>query len=111
MKIYNVGPDELCDYEVGQITADQFKWLVYFYEIGDYCGDGEAVAMGKDGLLYYTSLSHCSCYGPMESWPDRKITVTEFLRPKDSVHDYCFKEEVNKQVRALVRRIKVADRT
>ncbi len=102
MKIYNVGPDELGEYELEQITEDQFEWFVYWYENGGYDGSGSAVALGKDGFLYTAGLGHCSCYGPMESWPDVKIAVEEFLRPKENVHDYWVMDEVNKKVRALL---------
>ncbi len=102
MKIYNEGPNDLPCYEMEQITEDQFEWFVFWYEDGGYDGSGYAVALGQDGLLYCANLGHCSCYGPMESWPDRKMTVEEFLRPKDGVLDYWVKEEVDKRVRSLV---------
>jgi len=105
MKIYSLGPDNLEDYELTQITEDQFEWLVYSYENYGYEGGGDAVALGKDGSLYYSSLSHCSCYGPTESWPDKKMSIEEFLRDKDNVHDYHFMEEVDKKVRALLKKM------
>lgn len=32
MKIYNVGPDELNEYELERAGEEEFEWLVVFYE-------------------------------------------------------------------------------
>lgn len=102
MKLYNVGPDEPYGYEE---KDDRYVWLVYWYEIGDYCGDGEAVAFGKDGLVYFYGLGHCSCYGPFDDWgsPGKGMTVEEYLRPKDSVHDLSVKGPVDEKVTKLLK--------
>lgn len=61
VQLYQVGPGELSDDQVGAVK--ECVWLVYWYEIGCYCGDGEAVSFdGKNYTLH--NLSHCSCYGP-----------------------------------------------
>lgn len=67
---------------------DQFEWMAYWYECGCYEGNGEAVALGKDGFLYHEPLSHCSCYGPFEDGPDKLCSVEEFLGSLDQVHGY-----------------------
>lgn len=60
VKIYNVGPDEICESD-----CKGFEWVVCWYELGDWCGDGEAVSF--DGKEYRQHcLGHCSCYGPEE---------------------------------------------
>ena len=58
---YQVGPDD-----PGIPNEPDFIWIVHWYEIGDYCGDGEAIGLHKDGFLYTCGLSHCSCYGPCD---------------------------------------------
>lgn len=66
--VESVGPDcgtDAWDFEQGRLP-EKADWLVEWYENGCYDGTGEAV--WKVGTRYYwTSLSHCSCYGP---WGD-----------------------------------------
>lgn len=84
MKLYNVGVDELSKYELDEIDATRFVWMVYWYEGGGHEGSGKAVALGNDGLLYGKSLGHCSCYGLTEGGFDCKgQTMEEFLAPKE----------------------------
>lgn len=79
MKIYNVGPDELNEGELSYLPQDTV-WIVYSYTIGDYCGDGEAVLLTKEGKFYTIGLGHCSCYGPIDSSSDlRETTLEEYL--------------------------------
>ena len=88
MKIYQLG-DELCDWDLNEVSDADFEWLIHDYEIGCYDGSGQAVALGKDGRVWVKDLGHCSCYGPMDSWETgcSIITVEELLREKDDVHD------------------------
>lgn len=104
MEIYSVGCDELDDWDWKEIEAEKYIWTVYWYESGCYEGSGEAVTLGKDGLLYCKDLGHCSCYGPMEDWETgcSVMTVEEFLREKDNIHDYDCKEVVKDKVRSLL---------
>ncbi len=103
MKIYNVGPDELSEWDFQDRLKEGYVWFVYYYEEGSYEGSGEAVALREDGTLDLHNLGHCSCYGPMEEWPSAtKMDVTEYLRPKDSVFDYEAMEAVDKKVRELL---------
>lgn len=60
MEVYCLGED------IGCPVGDNYVWLVYDYETGDYCGYGEAVALDKDGNIHIWNLGHCSCYGPFE---------------------------------------------
>ena len=102
MKIYQVGPDDAYDEPQND---ERYLWLVYWYEIGDYCGDGEAVALGVDGKLYVYGLGHCSCYGPFDEWGVNRsdgIAVEDFLKERDSIHDLQFRDEVEEQVRKLL---------
>lgn len=103
MKIYNVGPDELCDWDLEQV-GEGYDWLVYWYEVGCYDGDGEAVALRKDGMVEIKCLGHCSCYGPMDDWATgiSEVSLEELLRDKDSVHDIAVREEIMSKVRELV---------
>jgi len=103
MRIYNVGKDELSDWDFNEVKQEKYKWIVYEYENGGYDGSGHAVAMDQDGLLHCKDLGHCSCYGPMDSWETgcSTMTVEEFLKDKDSIFDYDCKDEIKKQVRRL----------
>lgn len=100
-EIYNVGDEECCD-----VYADEkFRWIVYVYENYGYEGGGEAVGYNiEDGLLYVQSLSHCSCYGPMDDGFNgaTKYTVEEYLRVKDNVLDYESMDCVKKKVHELL---------
>lgn len=87
MEIYSVGPDEVYAEDVARLS---YLWLVYEYEIGDYCGDGDAI--GFDGVdLWHHSLGHCSCFGPEEGLQATPVKVhLSELEGSDSVlaHEY-----------------------
>ena len=104
MRVYNVGPDQLKDYDLAYVKEDGYEWLIYWYEEGYYDGSGEAVALRKDGQLVIKNLGHCSCYGPMEDWETGAtiVSVGEFLKPKDSVHDITVMEAVMSEARKLL---------
>jgi hypothetical protein len=109
MEIYNVGTDQLSEYDFGCVKEGFFEWFVYWYEIGYYDGQGEGVALGKDGLLYYGSLGHCSCYGPMDSWTEpekftQKFTVDEFFSQRTIFDNMAEKPTVEQKVRELLGR-------
>ncbi|HUX80250.1 MAG TPA: DUF1778 domain-containing protein [Alphaproteobacteria bacterium] len=55
----------LSDYEFEKVIAIGVTKIVYHYEQGCYEGGGDAL-LYKDGKWYLASLSHCSCYGPMD---------------------------------------------
>jgi hypothetical protein len=110
MKIYNVGPDELSEWDFSDRLKDGYVWFVYFYEEGSYEGSGEAVALREDGTLDLHNLGHCSCYGPMEEWPSTvAMSVEEFVRPKDSIWDYEAKDAVFQKVQELLKETSVFD--
>ena len=73
---YQVGPDGLpeCDW---RDIGGPYVWLVYWYEMGFYEGDGLACALRPDGQVDIGSLSHCTCFGPAEHWPGEIISVEE----------------------------------
>lgn len=86
MKVYNVGPDEE---HPGNEYDEKFVWVVIHYTRFDYEGYGEAVALGRDGMLYFKGLDHCSCYGPFEELENgqfEKVSVEDYLK-SDSIHD------------------------
>ncbi len=53
------------DYDLDKLAGADI--VVYWYGAGSYEGSGQLVAR-KDGLWFYESLSHCSCYGPPENF-------------------------------------------
>lgn len=102
MKIYNVGVDELSEYDYNELPKD-LVWFVYRYEYGYYDGSGEAVGMNSEGKLLVGNLGHCSCYGPCEGMGQGQyITVEEFLRKKESIHDYDCSDSVKAKVLELL---------
>lgn len=105
MLIYNVGVDELREWDFREVKAEAYKWIVYDYQDGGYDGSGVAVAYKEEnGLLYIKNLGHCSCYGPMDSWETEcyVMTVAELLRDKDSVMDFDCKDAIKNKVRELI---------
>jgi hypothetical protein len=77
--VYRLGDDA---YDLR--ASFEYEWLVYDYGIGDYCGNGTAVALSKDGKLYMADLGHCSCYGPFDGdWTEVKLSDFQ----TDSIHD------------------------
>jgi len=101
MKIFNVGDNK--PHGLPSEQDENFVWLVYYYEDGYYDGSGEAVALMADGRLQLLNLSHCSCYEPFEDWMNGQfVSIEEYLRPKDSVHDIEVKNVVDIKVRELL---------
>ena len=89
-------------YSEYDFKEEDFVWMVTWYEDNGYDGSGEAVALGKDGLIYTKSLSHCSCYGAFDGGFGKGVSVEEYLRPKDNVLDASVKDEVDIKVRELL---------
>lgn len=104
MQIYNVGPDSFDESDFENILRDyEYKWIVVYYINYGWEGDGELLALGMDGVLHHKALGHCSCFSPLDEWDQcEKITIEEFLRVKDSIHDIEFREEVDEKVRSLL---------
>ena len=105
MQVYNVGPDQLRKRELNFLRPEQYHWLVYSYTDEGWTGDGEAVAFGKDGLLYYASLASNSYWGPLSRWDDWNDSMTpkEFLGA-ESILDWNFTEPVRSKVTELLGR-------
>jgi hypothetical protein len=101
MKVFQVGPDEL-----GFSIKDEqeFDWVVYYYEQGDYDGNGEAVAL-KNGVLYVQNLGHCSCYGPMDDGLEGgdQMTLEQFWNVKEDIHQHDMMEEIKEKVIELLK--------
>jgi hypothetical protein len=107
MLVFSVGPDELNEYDSHDVMKIQenYVWLVYWYENYGYEGFGEAVALDKEGRLQYSDLGHCSCYGPMESFPSKTfMTVEEFFVQREDIHDVDFRDEIKEKVKSLMGR-------
>lgn len=85
MKVFDVGPDPLADYEFEFYLDQSYEWFVYSYCSSYYDGSGVAVGY-KEGDLYIYDLGHCSCYGPLENNYSDKISVERFLI-SDDIHD------------------------
>ena len=105
VEMFKVGPDELSEWDLNEVKDDpRFEWFVYWYENGYYDGSGNALALCKDGLLYYKDLSHCSCYGPMEGWAtgSMKYTVEQFFEDTNSIFDWTVRDEVKAKVIELL---------
>lgn len=108
MKIYKVGPEELdkFDLENLKLEENQFKWMVYWYEIDMMEGSGEAVALHVEtGLLHVEDLGHCSCYGPLDDGillSGDTYTVEKFLSDKDDITEFDARKEVKDKVRELL---------
>lgn len=103
MRIYSVGPDELPEEDLNEIAMEKYIWMVYWYEMDFYKGQGEAVLLGKDGRLYVRNLGHYSNGGPLDDWEDDRsvMTIEELLRKKDNIHDFDCKDAVKDMVRSL----------
>lgn len=99
MKIYNIGPDELSKWDIGQIDIE-LDWIVVFYENYGYEGSGEAVGY-RDGKLYVKNLGHCSCYGPVEDGFG-EFSVEDFREALDSIHSYIDTPGVEEKVLELL---------
>lgn len=105
MRIFNVGPCDLSqEYDLREVKEDDYQWIVYWYEYESYEGQGEAVALRKDGTIVVKDLGHCSCYGPMDEWETgcSSFSKNEFLAKRESVHDYYNREEVMAKVLELL---------
>lgn len=106
MKIYNIGPTELEDYELENIDQSKYQWLVYWYKYECWEGDGSVAALGIDNKLYFWNIGHCSCYGPFEEFLGNKndpniITIEQLKTDIDSIH-YSYNYEVTNKVLELL---------
>lgn len=63
--------------ETGLYNVSDADVVVTKYEIGDYCGGGDALVW-RNGQVEYWCLSHCSCYGPFDERPVSTMTLEKF---------------------------------
>jgi hypothetical protein len=92
-----------CELQDVMNNQENYVWLVYWYESYGYEGSGEVVALDKEGHLQYSDLGHCSCGGPMESFPSKTfMTIEEFFVQKEDIHDVDFKDEIKEKVKSLI---------
>jgi hypothetical protein len=105
MKIYNVGVEDLSDYDIKDMDGESLDFVVYWYESGSYEGDGEAVGYSKEeNVLYVKGLGHCSCYGPMDGGIKSGVKVTpfDFFSHKENVHSLDTKDCIKDKVKELL---------
>ncbi len=89
--VYSVGPILLDGYDL-QHLPDDLAAVIYWYEQGDYEGDGILVELHNDYTVSYGYLGHCSCFGPMDQWSenrDRRMPIAEFRELE--TYDNAFK--------------------
>ncbi len=101
MEIFSVGPDDVHSYELDRFSSDDIAYIVYWYEIYSYEGDGDCVVIHHDNSMEYFGMSHCSCYGPLED-SGVSITVEDIVSTKESIHEFDCKEEVKNKVKELL---------
>ncbi len=69
---YCTDPEDIDDWQSELDRCDyghQVVKIEYWYALGDYEGAGEATLTLDDGRTATFSLSHCSCYGPLDDMP------------------------------------------
>lgn len=115
-KCYDMGPSGLGLYN--KEVPPNAKWIVSWYKVDGYDGSGAAVMKVGRGTYYYTSISHCSCFGPLDEDDPWGKPVGDYRalikllthdpviegRPRDpNDHDYVMHWEILKKVRQLHR--------
>lgn len=106
MKIYNVGHEELDDYDLEYLDKEAYEYLIYNYHYEEYEGDGVALLKDNNGKFMLIYLGHCSCYGPLEECNPKCIysleEITKLLdnRRQDS-YDRKYAEDVAKKFKEL----------
>lgn len=101
MKIFKTNSsDELTGYDIERIERIDAEYFVYNYKVGDWEGTGWAVWKMPDGKFGYTSLSHCSCNGPVEDINSIPYTLDEVKKISDE-HYSEYSEDVIKMVEML----------
>ncbi len=69
IQIKNTTEDRYCN-EIAELYSsnlDGCEVAIYDYRCGSYEGCGNALIL-KDGEWFLESLSHCSCYGPLNDF-------------------------------------------
>ncbi len=115
MQLFKVGPNNLLNGDLELLESfSNFSWMVYWYQAGDWGhGDGQSLAINKsDGLLYFSTIGHCSCFGPIDDWPkcNQKFTVEEFFSNAESALDPISKE-VREKATELLQQAEAANET
>lgn len=109
MEVYQVGKTALDEYDFDELNKEDYLWIVYNYHYEDWEGNGVAILLRKDGQLLKKNLSHCSCYGPMDTstWDDcpiqfEPITLEEILSVKECIFDDDFSDALKEKVKELM---------
>lgn len=78
------------------------RWIVYWYNVENYDGYGEAVSWQLDGRLILNDLGHCSCYGPIDHWGENEITVEQLQNGLQHVLAEVCEDRVARKVLELM---------
>ncbi len=110
MKIYEIPSDKEFPFQKDP-AEDTSSWLErdifpkdkveaiwYWYESGSWEGSGDMLVRTKDGLFHHFSLSHCSCYGPLDGIEDYKWNQGQRL---DDFKNW-FSEEYYNDIKNLI---------
>lgn len=106
MKIYNVGHEELDEYDFEYLDEGAYEYFIYNYHYECYEGEGAAVLKGKNGKFTLIGLGHCSCFGPLEERDPKCIySREEIIKLLDKrcqdVYDREHVEDVAKRLKEL----------
>lgn len=115
-RTYDVGPSGLGLYN--KDVPKDVRWVVAWYNLDGYDGTGAAVMKVGRGTYYYTSIGHCSCFGPLDEDDPWGKPVGDYRalikllthdpnivgRPRDPLdYDYVMHWEILKKVRQIHR--------
>lgn len=98
MRIISVkGSQQFDDWDLENLSGENYKAVLYDYHIDWYEGEGQAICVLDENICHVYDLSHCSCYGPLES--NYTITTLDALFNSDNIHDTDFySDELKKLV-------------
>ena len=104
MKVYNVGHEELDEYDLEYLDKEFYEYLIYNYYNGGYEGDGAAVLKDEDGKFILMDLGHCSCFGPLEERDPKCIySLDEIIKLLDK---RCQDKYDGKYVKDIAKKLK-----
>ena len=104
MRIYNVGHEELDEYDLEYLDKKAYEYLIYNYHYECYEGEGAAVLKDNNGKFILIDLGHCSCYGPLEERSPKCIySLDEIIKLLDK---RCKDEYDSKYVKDIAEKLK-----
>lgn len=81
--LYQVGPDAIDE----EYVTRPYRWVVYWYECGQWDGDGDAISYDGESLRSH-NLSHCSCYSPEDGLNKGDVVTVEDLTSTSVLDNY-----------------------